>query len=481
MATNGKQSSAVKNTSNESSDKLPQLTLKSVLSDVYNGAYFMVFDPQACKVAAPIVVSVASILCKIVISKVNYTEIDFSTYMQQIELVNAGALDYSLIEGDTGPIVYPAGFIQVYQLLYWLTDGGVNIQIAQKAFGYLFAITVAFTCAVYTMVGNLPPWPLYLLLCSKRLVSIYVLRMFNDCFTTLGMVCVVLLLQVASYYANTLSDGSMLLLCGVAADVFSMAISVKMNALLYLPAFIIVVYFLVGERLLRLAGVLLVIPAVQVLIGWRFLLPLFWDEEARYIRWTYLSQAFNFGRKFLHKWTVNWKFVPEEIFLSDEFALGLLAVHVILLLALILVRFLSPKIIKKPLSKLVKDAIYSPCTKTTAPGNLLLTKASGPRLILLMFATTNLVGVLCARSLHYQFLSWYCWSLPFLLYVSGSSLPIAATIFVAHESCWNVYPSTPESSKMLVLLLATTLLAVVINNDIWGSATDADSEEKKTR
>lgn len=40
----------------------------------------------------------------------------------------------------------------------------------------------------------------------------------------------------------------------------------------------------------------------------------------------YLSRAFDLGRVFIYYWSVNWKFVPEEIFLSREWGLGLLGV-----------------------------------------------------------------------------------------------------------------------------------------------------------
>lgn len=451
--------------SSQSGPELPEFTVTNVIKDVFEGVNNFFFNSNMNKFVVPVVIFLASIFTKIVIANVKYTEIDFSTYMQQIELVNAGALDYSLIQGDTGPIVYPAGYVQIYQFLYWLTDGGVNLRTAQTAFGYLYTVTVMLTCVVYTMVDGIPPWTLYLLLASRRLISIYVLRMFNDCFTTLAVIAVILLLQQGSYWSSRISDFHMTLLCGVAADVYSMAILVKMNALLYLPAFVVVVYFLLGERVLRLLVVLLVIPIVQVMIGWRFLLPLFWDEEARYLRWSYLSNAFDFSRKFLYKWTVNWKFVSEEKFLSDEFGRALLVGHLVVLSFFAFTRFLAPQVTGKPILLLITDAFK--LSKTVSKTNLLLDSKNGPKLVLLIFATTNLIGVLFARTLHYQFLSWYCWLLPYLLYASGTSVILAVGIFFFHEWCWNVFPATEQSSKVLVMILVTTLIAVWSNKAAW--------------
>lgn len=445
---------------------LPPFTLRNVLLDVYHGGMFLVHDPKARRLVVPLIVCAVSIVCKVIIANVAYTEIDFSTYMQQVDMVSAGELDYSVIGGDSGPIVYPAGFVQVYQMLSWLTEGGQYIRRAQFAFGYLFTATTALTCTVYCMAADVPPWPLYLLLCSKRLYSIYVLRLFNDCFATVGVLAVVLLLQLATYWRRHMSGSMTLLLCAVAADVYSMALSVKMNVLLYLPAFGLVVFFLVGERLVHTALVLLVIPVVQLMIGWRFLLPLFWDDDARYLRWAYLSNAFDFSRQFLYKWTVNWKFVGEDTFLSPAFANALLVGHVSVLAAFVFGRFLHPKVTGKLLLVLVKDTLARPFENTVSGHNLLLSRDAGPQLVLLIFSVTNLIGVLFARSLHYQFLSWYCWLMPFLLYACRCNVVVGCVVFVLHELCWNVYPSTAQSSQLLVVILSGILLSVYFS-DIW--------------
>lgn len=42
---------------------------------------------------------------------------------------------------------------------------------------------------------------------------------------------------------------------------------------------------------------------------------------------TYLSGAFDLSRVFLYKWTVNWRFLTEERFLSPQFSKSLLIGH----------------------------------------------------------------------------------------------------------------------------------------------------------
>jgi len=47
----------------------------------------------------------------------------------------------------------------------------------------------------------------------------------------------------------------------------------------------------------------------------------------------YMLASFNMGRVFVHEWTVNWRFVPEHVFIDRRLHLLLLAAHITLLLA----------------------------------------------------------------------------------------------------------------------------------------------------
>lgn len=47
------------------------------------------------------------------------TEIDWIAYMEEVApVVDDKNYDYSQLEGNTGIIVYPAGFVYIYSLLY---------------------------------------------------------------------------------------------------------------------------------------------------------------------------------------------------------------------------------------------------------------------------------------------------------------------------------------------------------------------------
>jgi alpha-1,3-mannosyltransferase len=77
------------------------------------------------------------------------TEIDWSTYMQQVELYIKGERDYTKITGSTGPLVYPAAHVYIYRALYGVTGKGSNILLAQVLFGGLYLATLGVVMSCY--------------------------------------------------------------------------------------------------------------------------------------------------------------------------------------------------------------------------------------------------------------------------------------------------------------------------------------------
>lgn len=71
------------------------------------------------------------------------------------------------------------------------------------------------------------------------------------------------------------------------------------------------------------------------------------------------------------------------------------------------------------------------------------------RLFVLPFFVANFIGIACARSLHYQFYSWYFHSLLYLGFSTGFRKPIIFLLLAVIELCWNTYPSTNLSSAAL--------------------------------
>jgi alpha-1,3-mannosyltransferase len=78
------------------------------------------------------------------------TEIDWKAYMQEVEGFLNGTLDYQYLKGDTGPLVYPAGFVYIFSILYFATDHGVDVRTAQWIFGGLYLVLIYQVFKMYT-------------------------------------------------------------------------------------------------------------------------------------------------------------------------------------------------------------------------------------------------------------------------------------------------------------------------------------------
>ena len=150
----------------------------------------------------------------------------------------------------------------------------------------------------------------------------------------------------------------------------------------------------------------------------------------------------------MFEWTVNWRFVGEERFLSKEFAMALLAIHVSLLGL-----FISTRWLRVP----VADAIRQLISPSRDENDAKMSREVNPGYILTTILSAVAVGCLCARSLHYQFYAYIAWSTPFLLWKSGLHPVLIYAVWAAQEWAWNVYPSTSISSMVVVGCLVITI------------------------
>lgn len=95
-----------------------------------------------------------------------------------------------------------------------------------------------------------------------------------------------------------------------------------MSIFLYIPG-LLVILFKQGGLIATLRHIA-TITLTQILLALPFL-----SGNWR----SYLQYAFDLSRVFLYKWTVNWRLVDEETFLSTRWAKGLLIGHVSTLIA----------------------------------------------------------------------------------------------------------------------------------------------------
>ncbi|KAG9444797.1 hypothetical protein H6P81_016137 [Aristolochia fimbriata] len=386
-------------------------------------------------VAAVLLVADA-FLTFLIISFVPYTKIDWDAYMSQVSGFLGGERDYENLEGDTGPLVYPAGFLYVYSAIQFITGG--QVYPAQILFAILYIINLGIVFFVYIKANVLPWWAFCLLCLSKRVHSIFVLRLFNDCFATSLLHASLALLLSEKWHLGLI--------------IFSGAVSIKMNVLLYAPSLLLLM--LKGMRIGGVVSAILAAASVQIFLAFPFLLshPV-----------SYISRAFNLGRVFIHFWSVNFKFVPEEIFVSKNFAILLLVLHLVLLTAFAhykwcrheggIFMFLRSRIFSGEPSS---TSMSSSCAKFFAYE----AKHLNVNHIVTVMFVGNFIGVICARSLHYQFYSWYFYSLPFLLWKTCFPTLIRLILFAGVELCWNIYPSNVYSSILLFCIHVIILLGL---------------------
>ena len=360
--------------------------------------------------------------------------------MQQVGLFINGETDYFKLVGDTGPLVYPALHTYLYSGLYFLTEHGTNIFQAQCIFAALYLVTVAIVLACYRRVGA-PPWLLVTLVLSKRLHSIFLLRLFNDAWAALTFWAAIYLFQRKIYSAG--------------AFVWSCGLGIKLTMLLPGPAVGAIVLQAIGTSEGFFIGMFCAI--LQMISSFPFI---FNGEGYRY-----MTRAYDFGRQFLFKWTVNWRFLGKDVFSSQTFQTSLLVTHASLLLAFFETRWI------KPSSNRIPEFVYKYSRTMDFKSEQEYSKRVTSTFVMETMLGCMAIGLLCARSLHYQFYAYLGWASPFMLWRSGLHPALVLAALGVQEWAWLQYPSMQISSIVVVGELALQVAA------LWyGSAHQPDVE-----
>ncbi|XP_059172828.1 dol-P-Man:Man(5)GlcNAc(2)-PP-Dol alpha-1,3-mannosyltransferase-like [Physella acuta] len=378
-----------------------------------------VFDPEFPKPAMLLLLIAEIVVNFLVINKIKYTEIDWVAYMQEVEGVVNGTYDYLQLKGDTGPLVYPAGFVYIFMGLYYITNLGTNIRLAQYIFAGIYMLNIIIVFDIYRKARKIPPFAFFFMCAlSYRIHSIYVLRLFNDPVAMLFLYAAVNLMIRGHWSWGCLF--------------YSLGVSVKMNVLLFAPALLFLL--LVTQGIKRTIWHLTICAAPQVILSLPFMLvnPL-----------GYIIRSFDLGRQFFYVWTVNWRLIPEEIFLNRTFQIGLLTLHVVFLGLFFWFRWRRcfPKLNIQWSNKGLKQQL-------------------NPDQILYPLFTANFIGMCFSRSLHYQFYVWYFHCLHYLVWCTPYPNIIRVLLLGVIEFCWNTYPSTVASSSLLHVCHAAILLGL---------------------
>lgn len=413
------------------------------------------------------------ILSILIVGKVPYTEIDWIAYMQEVKGYLDGETNYTNLKGDTGPLVYPAGFIYVFSLLRYFTNDGLDIFKGQCIFIGLYLFNLIIILVLY--LSSVPKyiktsaWIFFSLVLSKRIHSIYMLRMFNDCIAVL-LGHIALLFFVNQKWR-------------IGSVFYSLAVSVKMNILLQAPGLLILYLLATGFRETIIC--LTICASIQIILA----LPFLTTFPVQYIQ-----RSFDLGRVFMYKWTVNFKFLSEETFVSKELSIGLLILTLIGMIAFAYKWVSEYNVIlqqhqsrngapqsKKRGTKVVCDGsmcVLVPLSDSDSDNSQL--QQLSPHFIISTIFTSNLIGIALARSLHYQFYCWYFHSLPYLTWcvwcwswshgstasnrwggiVSCIETVVKALVLVSIEIAFNVYPSTWWSSLLLQVSHGLLLLGI---------------------
>ena len=171
----------------------------------------------------------------------------------------------------------------------------------------------------------------------------------------------------------------------------------------------------------------------------------------------YLLRAFGGFGDLNQKWSVNWKFLPAALFQSKLFPLLLLSLHLGGLAALVRFRWGG-----RDEGGVLRALRRAPLKSRT------LRRRLRPEHVLTVLLGSMAIGVVFARSLHFQFYCWYWHSLPWLFW-RCERLPLAlkAMAFALLEFAWSYGVEKTGGTPTALSAAALQAAHLVLLSAIW--------------
>ena len=348
-------------------------------------------------------------------------------------------------------MVYPAGHVYQFSIIYFFYINGIyyfnfspNGNFSRFLYLFLFLIMNYILFKIYDVLPKKDRWIKIFLVIAKQLKRAIIILRTNDSFSMIPLyLCLYFLInnQKKRLYYATLW--------------YVLALSSKANVLLFLPG-LLYIFTKIKGPLFALIQLLIIILS-QLIIGLPFII-----VNAT----NYFSKSFDFSRIFEHSNSMNWSLVPEVIFYDPLFHKILFAAHLILLLVFLLFKW------EKLSFKIFKDLRLNEWSfqMKTIPLNKVF-------VVRVMFIS-NFIGILCFRSLHFQFLIWFYGSLPFLIWSTKLNDVLKVVLILSYEISWRKmrnYESIIFFSVGLLILLG------IFFNDEKSDKEDLENEKEKEK
>ena len=312
---------------------------------------------------------------------------DYVSFMEQAKLFIDGERNYTSIVGENGRAYYPASHLYTFSAFYELTGVLDQYKYGQILLLCTHLVMTFTTVKIYKECFKDAPrdwWLLAVWALNTKLVENSTRGLFAETFNVTLTYIGIYLFQKQQQFAGVIFIG--------------LALTYKMNVLLYVPA----VYYLSSlSRNIYVGTIYLAIIAMMPFIfGAPFLID-YRDE--------YTKIAFKFSRGFNVRASAIYFFLwPWKISSSIAFGAVLLSGQVFGLIYVLFTRWL-------PLLDENKKFDFVKILKRFFRSNPSY-KEHHPYFVAEVFFVCNYIGTALSRTLHQQFICWFWYSIPIVLY-----------------------------------------------------------------